>query len=230
MISNKTIIPKTIVYFADCLKMNDDDIFNKFYEKVSRARKDKIDRFCHRKDKNLSLCAEYLFMCGCKDFGIDYENEEIYYGEHQKPYFLNKNIYFNISHSEEKVMCVMSECEVGCDVEKVRNVNFDIANRFFLKSEIEELDMCSNKCEKENLFFRIWTLKESFVKCLGIGIPFKLNSFSILEKGTFKDHIKINTDVFSFLELDNNDDYRYAICIKNGNTKDITIKEKEIMI
>ena len=66
---------------------------------------------------------------------------------------------------------------MGADIEKVRNVNLRIAKRFFSKSECAALDAQEDSLKKRDLF-RIWTLKESFVKAVGTGMHTALNSFS----------------------------------------------------
>ena len=50
-----------------------------------------------------------------KDYNIsDYE---IIYNEYNKPYLKNEKIYFNISHSNGTIVLVISDKEIGVDVE-----------------------------------------------------------------------------------------------------------------
>jgi len=92
------------------------------------------------------------------------------FGSHGKPYLANhKDIFFNLSHAGERAMCVLSDVEVGCDVEKVRKGKTAIAERFFHKDELRMLASLPNEDEKDELFFRFWTLKESLIKASGDG-------------------------------------------------------------
>lgn len=86
-----------------------------------------------------------------------------------KPYFVNSNIFFNVSHCDSKVIIAISDEIVGIDIQRIE--------------EIEELklDKLSRKIYNDNdynyynindsiTFLQIWTIKEAFLKCIGIGL------------------------------------------------------------
>ena len=58
---------------------------------------------------------------------------------------------------------MLSDKPVGIDVEKIKDINIKIADRFFSK---EESGRFIQKEESERLkyFFDLWTLKESYIK------------------------------------------------------------------
>lgn len=96
---------------------------------------------------------------------------EYTYGEKGKPYLKNYPYYFNISHSGEYVFCVLSENEVGADIQQRKPLSDNrIAERFFTEEEIEGLEKCAFSKEREQLFYRLWTRKESLGKLTGEGI------------------------------------------------------------
>ena len=101
---------------------------------------------------------------------------EIKKGVHGKPYFEGCDIYFNISHSDVLQAIAIGDSEVGVDIEKIRNVNLQVASRF-LKEECDYI-MAANSTE---CFFEIWTKKEAYLKYLGAGISGGLKSFSVFE-------------------------------------------------
>ena len=123
------------------------------------------------------------------------------------------NINFNISHSGTKVMCAVSENDIGCDVEQITDIDMEIAKRFFFAEEYRALKSCPGKAEKNDLFFRYWTLKESFMKATGLGFMLALDDFCILPGG---DDISVRQSVdkreYHFREFFLNDGYRYAVC------------------
>ena len=72
---------------------------------------------------------------------IDYSKVEIELKNNDKPYIKNNdiNLYYNLSHSEEMVMCTISDHEVGCDIQKIsaKKKYTDIAKNYYHPKEIE---------------------------------------------------------------------------------------------
>jgi len=192
------------VYAADTSVLYDQALFDNLYGSVSEYRRRKTDKMRLRKDRCLSLGVEFLLMCACDDFGIDCSKMEIVENEFSKPEFKDCRMHFNLSHSGERAMCIMSDMPVGCDVEKVRVAKTDIARRFFSKDEREAV-------KSDDDFYRIWTQKESYIKCTGLGMHTPLDEFSVISvsKG----------DEYSLFAPDAIDGYRYAWCVKNSNVK-----------
>lgn len=96
-----------------------------------------------------------------------------------------KNLYFNLSHSNENVAIAFSSSfEIGVDIE-VKNVelNFNqIAEETFSDRELWMLSRLELD-KVTDYFYKIWTLKEAFAKAKGLGfsIPFKSFSIEVLE-------------------------------------------------
>lgn len=88
-------------------------------------------------------------------------------------------IYFNLSHSHEIVVCAISELPVGCDVEKVQSGAVKVAGRFFTEHEKAYLERFS-ETERIGEFFRLWTMKESYIKMTGEGMRLALDRFEIV--------------------------------------------------
>jgi len=133
---------------------------------------------------------------------------EFLYGEKGKPYLkLNNDIYFNISHSGECLVIALSDSEIGIDIERVRDVNFDIAKRFFCKEEYEYI---SDDKEK---FFNVWTMKESCVKYTGRGIADNFLNFSVVNTSTLRYSLKGCKFKQYFLE----NDYVISVCAGEDN-------------
>ena len=88
---------------------------------------------------------------------------------------------FNLSHSADvAVLAVTVEHSVGIDVEKIapRIGMAGIARLVFCPAEIEHWASHATEAGRADAFFRIWTLKEAFVKALGLGFSFPLQSFA----------------------------------------------------
>lgn len=115
------------------------------------------------------LLKEVLMRHGCSDDGI-------VIGEHGKPEV--KNLYFNLSHSDNMVICAVSDKTVGCDIERIQTAPKRIAKRFFHENEIEYLERFDEHRKNEE-FYRLWTIKESYLKMTGYGLTFPLKDFEV---------------------------------------------------
>lgn len=92
-----------------------------------------------------------------------------------KPYLAyHPDIYFNLSHTLGYVACAISRTEVGIDVEKVRPYRKVAASK--VCTPLEQALITQSKDPNE-MFFRLWTLKESIVKAEGTGINQSLKQF-----------------------------------------------------
>ncbi|MCQ2458706.1 MAG: 4'-phosphopantetheinyl transferase superfamily protein [Clostridia bacterium] len=140
----------------------------------------KAARFRFEKDRMRSLTAGRLLHQACADAGIPGADEHVLTGKQGKPYFAyHPEWRFSLSHSGELAMCVMSGREVGCDIEKISDKETDkLAKRFFSAAENELLEKTAEE-ERAGMFYRLWTLKESFLKCTGDGLTRPLDSFTV---------------------------------------------------
>lgn len=95
--------------------------------------------------------------------------------ENGKPY-AGGTAFFNISHSGSFAAIAVSDCEVGVDIERIRNVNLGIAEKFS-GGEREYIQSAENP---QKAFFEIWTAKEAYLKKCGTGLTVPLDSFSVI--------------------------------------------------
>ena len=105
-------------------------------------------------------------------FGISINDVTFTENVHGKPIICDTDIYFNISHSANAVMCAVSDHEVGVDIEKICDIRDAIVKRCFSAYEKDQVSSAED-------FYRIWTLKEAYLKAIGTGIDRKLDSLSL---------------------------------------------------
>lgn len=89
---------------------------------------------------------------------------------------------FNLSHSGEWLAILLSsDAPVGVDVEQQKPLGrlLAIAERFFAAGEVLWLK-ARPESEQLQAFYRLWSLKEAYVKGLGLGISAGLSGFSLL--------------------------------------------------
>lgn len=211
------------VYFIDINNMKKTFSFEEIYSKVPLYRKNKVDKLKFEDDKWLSLAAEYLLMKGLEELNVDYSKIEIGFVENNKPILKNcpQELYFNLSHSGDMAMCIIADSEVGCDIQKMTNKEdyIKIAQRFFHPEEIQMIEN-AREDEKRELFYRIWALKESFIKATGKGFRTPLKDFRVSLKND-KPQVFINDKLENIYQLEEikvgNSEYKSAICILNQN-------------
>ncbi|MDI3310009.1 MAG: 4'-phosphopantetheinyl transferase superfamily protein, partial [Thermoanaerobacterium sp.] len=146
-----------------------------------------------------------------KKFGLNNEGIVFYNNEYGKPFLKDKSIFFSISHSCQWVSVAVDRKSLGIDVEKIRNVNLNVAKRFFSRDEFEDMIKSPDKID---YFFTLWTLKESYVKALGMGLHIPLSSFTI----KIGDEIKLLSEKNSkyyFRQFYVDDGYKMAVCAED---------------
>lgn len=88
---------------------------------------------------------------------------------------------FNLSHARGMVACAIAlERDVGVDVEQVdRRVEIaQLARQVFSDSERAALFALGTDAQRER-FFRLWTLKEGYIKAVGKGLAIPLRCVSL---------------------------------------------------
>lgn len=207
----------TMLFVADTKILDDDNLFRYYYDLMPAYRQKKIDTYVFKKDKKLSLGVGVLLMLALKEIGLDIHKETFIEKKNRKPYLKNRKIFFNLSHSENKVLCAISSDEIGCDIEKIKDIDLMIAKRFFYDEEYALLQSKSSKQEQTELFYRLWTLKESFMKVTGLGFHLPLNQFCIIIKNDKIDvRQNVNKKKYYFSEFNIFDDYKISCCQNNN--------------
>lgn len=173
------------IYAANTSNLPDPKEFPEVMEGLSEGRIEKILRFRKEEDRKQSLGAGLLLKYCLEKAGLSMK--DIRHGENGKPQI--DNFYFNLSHSKDMVVCAVSERAVGCDIECIGEMREGIAERYFTPNEIIHLNQYKNE-EKRDEFYRLWTMKESYMKMTGEGMSLALNRFEFV----FSDEVKVYRD------------------------------------
>jgi 4'-phosphopantetheinyl transferase len=99
---------------------------------------------------------------------------------HIDPALDRGKLRFNLSHTTGFVACAVTACgDIGIDVESLtrKPAEHDVAGRFLSPPEVAILRHAAPE-RRHEMFFRIWTLKEAFIKATGEGLSRPLASFS----------------------------------------------------
>jgi 4'-phosphopantetheinyl transferase len=87
---------------------------------------------------------------------------------------------FNISHTRGAIACAMTlDHDIGVDIEDVgrRGRLMEIAHAYFAPDELVILRRAPPAAQRE-VFFRLWTLKEAYIKAHGDGLSLPLDRFA----------------------------------------------------
>ena len=203
---------KPVLYAASVAPLADTERYAAAYAAVSPARREKTDCFRFEKDRCLSLGAELLLRYALHAEGLGEVPMLFDCGAQGKPRFKGSGVFFNLSHSGEYVVCALALYEVGCDVEQITPINLNIARRFFFRSEYDDITAQTTQEARNDLFFRYWTLKESFMKVTGLGMKLPLDAFEIVRGADIAVRQSVDERPYSFAEFDDLIGYKCALC------------------
>lgn len=160
------------LYAADVSCLQDPWENPELLEGLPWDRQEKIQK-CQQKDKRKqSFGAGLLLKHVLETHGVQAED-----------------ISYNLSHSGTLVICALSEKAVGCDTEYLRQAPDGVAEHFFCESEKAYLNRFQGEAYNQQ-FFRLWTMKESYMKMTREGMKLPLHQFEV----NFCEHITIVRD------------------------------------
>lgn len=203
------------LYTINTDEFSDEAYYKACYSSLSACRREKTDSYRFPADRKLSVGAGILLDRGLREYGLKESEVEFAYGENGKPYLPDyPQIYFNLAHSGTMALAAFADTEVGCDIEEIRTASLKLAKRFFCLSEYAYIDSFAGR-EQDYAFYRIWTLKESFLKVTGMGMRLPLDAFefAFTKDGTVTIRQEYNKEKYKFLEYDFGV-YHAAICIQ----------------
>lgn len=215
----------------------DGELIDKWYDMMPQSRQQRADRFKCEPDRRRCILAYALLVTAVREVYNDHQQLigpsaegsitsgtfDISETADGKPYLTNIPICFNISHSKERVAVAVSASDVGCDVECKSSDPLRIAKRFFDKTEYSFLLGIDDEAERAQEFTRLWTLKESIVKCCGEGIRHPLGDFSLLDdNGMRKDVIRLTGtgSDYHIREYEPENGYCYSLCSTYDDMED----------
>ncbi|CAI8852185.1 4'-phosphopantetheinyl transferase family protein [Chryseobacterium sp. IT-36CA2] len=152
-------------------------ILDRYLRTFTQEIQQEILRYRRWQDAQLSLLGKVLLQYGLKTYYNIFE-AEIGILPNKKPYLKGSDLYFNISHSKDLVVCAIAEYPLGIDVEfsdpKISYLDFTFQMTTNEFKEIHDSD------DKTKGFFTYWTRKEAVIKAHGAGMMLPLESFEVL--------------------------------------------------
>lgn len=123
-----------------------------------------------------------LYFCSLilkKDF--DVFTAKYVFNSNGKPFLNSEGYGFSISYTDDYVYVAVVRNEmVGIDAEKIKKIDLDVSKEFMTERELINIEKQVNKYE---YFYKIWTLKEAYVKLIGVGIDNTIGNLEFSEDG-----------------------------------------------
>lgn len=121
-----------------------------------------------------------LYFCSLifkKDFNII--NIKYIFNANGKPILESGEYGFSISYTDDHVyIAIVRNDMIGLDAELINNINLSVSKEFMSERELLKLKESTNKYE---YFYKIWTLKESYIKLIGTGIDNTIVDIEFIE-------------------------------------------------
>lgn len=124
-----------------------------------------------------SAAAELAICAAMKNSGRPFAPSDYAYKESGQPTIQNGHI--SISHTEGYAACAIAREPVGIDVEREHTFSKAAAKRIFSPQE----ELLRESANADELLSRIWTVKESFLKMTGEGIPGGMRTLELIAAG-----------------------------------------------
>jgi 4'-phosphopantetheinyl transferase len=223
-------------------QIQDKPLLKEYYLMLSETEKSQMQRLIYRKDQHRFLIRHALVRTTLSRYAKvlpkDWIFEKNIYG---KPYIANdiilSTISINVSYSENIILLgITRNHSLGVDVENVtsRAAPINIAKEFYCESETAALRTLSSN-EQSLLFYKYWTLKESYLKAVGIGLSAPLNSISFGFAGNSE--ITVCMDPFfndlpsrwQFWQFQPFPEHVAAVCVARNFSKSQTISLNQVI-
>ena len=159
------------------------DLVNKYKHMLSPEEQKRVNNLKFRLLRDRQIISRgILRQVLSKYLNIDIKRIEFTYNKFGKPSLSPKlddfNLHFNMSHSEQLgIFAFAIGSAIGVDVEEIKgSLNFE-----------DVIELCFSDFEKswfydiapgmrKEVFYKIWTAKEAFIKALGTGFSFPVKN------------------------------------------------------
>lgn len=168
-----------------------------------------IMQFRNYEDRRVKLFGRLIVKRYFEDKNNEFKWSNWHVANNGKPYYKN-GVKFSISHSKDLVVVAFSDSEIGIDIEGITAFDARTISHYFHPKEAEYIEKYSNSHE---IFFKLWTRKEAYLKAIGKGIIDGLNYENCLPDKL------ISKEVWYLRSLSFIRNYQMAICTPISDCK-----------
>lgn len=190
-------------------------------------------RFVHERDRHQFIAAHALLRVLLQHVdGRPAGTWRFTAGSHGKPalhpdHCLGR-LSFNISHTVGAVTCAMTlDHAIGVDIEDAQRPGrvIEIADAYFAPDELIILRGAA-PAEQRAVFFRLWTLKEAYIKAHGDGLSLPLDQFAFSlspPRIAFAPGFRDDPRVWQFSTLSPTVTHILSVAIRHGGTNPVAV-------
>ena len=177
--------PTPLLFLAFPRKISEPSTLQRYAELLTAEEAARWQRFHFPDDRHVFLIARALLKTVLAHYaGVSAAELRFVTGAFGKPALQGRpDLAFNLSHCKGSVALAIGRAEeVGVDIEGLTPTRPDfvaIAERYFNPAEVRQLKALPDTAQFTR-FMELWTLKESYVKALGLGLS------KPLEDGVFQ--------------------------------------------
>jgi len=203
----------TAIYYTTCKKLSD-QAFEKAVLLLPAAMQQNLKKFRRWQDAHADLYGKLLLKEAISALGYNHDLGSLHKTKYGKPYFKDSNFGFNISHSGNYILCVISTDEklnLGIDIEEIKPIALESFIDVFTDQEKKEII-------HKNNFYTFWTRKEAVAKADGRGLIIPFDTIDTLGLC-----VGLNKTTYNLYEIHIDDKYviYLAACSNIKNIKQI---------
>lgn len=167
------------LFYTQFNRKLDDSAWNLYCSRLPDHCIEKARRFIRWQNQHAHVFGRLLLQKALEEFRPGAGNlEDLKYTLSGKPY-LDNDIQFNLSHSDQFVACIVADnIRVGLDIEKIRTIDFTNFNHVFTAGELENISQSGEPLKK---FYDYWCIKESVAKAEGSGLSTDFRDIQVIE-------------------------------------------------
>lgn len=196
---------------------------------LDASEQERAGRFFREEHRELFIGAHAFWRWSLGRFlGCDPADLKFELGQHGKPRLIEPGgsaLETNLSHTRGRVAVAIARGgPVGIDVEAIdrRLEPSELGPRVFAPEELSWMLDPADRGQQRERFFRLWTLKESYAKALGIGfgIDFAAHRFRPTAQGGWKldrapDPAALDVP-WTFYELSLGSGHHLSVCMRGA--------------
>jgi 4'-phosphopantetheinyl transferase len=138
--------------------------FEKYLCWFDKTTVDKINQYVFKRERIIATVSHMLKQYYLANLLGAFH--DIAYDVHCRPYIVDNKVDFNITHSGDYIVCIVStKYRVGIDIEYIKSMDIDMHLLNQLVFSTHEQKIINNLSD----FFIMWTKKESLIKNIGCG-------------------------------------------------------------
>jgi 4'-phosphopantetheinyl transferase len=180
-----TVLDLRIAHVAECLAPSLTTAYARLLSPDEAARH---ARFRFQRDQDRYLVSRALLRTALAQKVAQAPGELVFktspYG---KPSLLQAcdsgaRLCFSLSHAEDTILlAIATDCELGVDIENTdRPAPLEVVRSQFADVEVQAVLAPDRSASSDELFWALWTLKESLIKATGEGLHAPLNRFGFV--------------------------------------------------